>query len=278
MFRRKTIPAGSKRYEKEVALLTDSHSHLESLSDPHAAVERARTAGVGRIVTVSEHLPSMQGNLALAGEGILVGLGLHPQYVTQLTGAEVEEALAFLEAHGTKAQVVGEIGLDFFYATTPEQQLFQRQILERQLALAARWGRPVNLHSRRCQRQMAEVAIAFTRDTGLGAQLHWFTHSAKLLRLTNEAGVFVSVGPAILIDEAQRQVAAAVDPALLLLETDCPVAFGDLPAEPATVARVAETVASLWGCPVEEVEARTDANFHRYARTSVLGGIPQESS
>lgn len=259
-------------------MLTDSHCHLESLSDPGAALARARAAGVGRIVTVSEHLPSMQRNLALAGDGVLVGLGLHPQYVTQLGAPEVEEALAFLEANGEKACVVGEIGLDFYYATSEEQQRFQREILERQLALAARWRRPINLHSRRCQRQVAEVAIAYTRDTGLSAQLHWFTHSAKLLRLTNAAGVFVSVGPAILVDEAQRKVAAVVDPALLLLETDCPVAFGDLPAEPASAARVAECVASLWDCSLANVEARTDANFLRYAQSSVLGGIPQGSS
>lgn len=258
--------------------MTDSHCHLESLSDPRAALARAQAAGVGRVVTVSEQLASMQRNLALAGPEVLVGLGLHPQYVTQLTPPEVEEALAFVEANLERAAVVGEVGLDFFYATSEEQQLYQRQILERQLAMAARWRRPVNLHSRRCQRQMAEVASAFTRDTGLGAQLHWFTHSAKLARLTNAAGVYVSVGPAILVDEAQRKVAAAVDPALLLLETDCPVAFGDLPAEPATAARVAEVVASLWGCGADEVAARTDANFLRYSQPDVLGGIPQGSS
>ncbi len=259
-------------------MLTDSHCHLESLSDPAAAVTRAHAAGVGRIVSVSEHLPSMQRNLALAGPHVLVGLGLHPQYVTQLPPHEVEQALGFLEAHADRASVIGEIGLDHFYATSDQEQSHQRQILERQLALAAQRGLPVNMHSRRCQRQMAEVAMAFARDTGLGAQLHWFTHSAKLLRLTNSAGVYISVGPAILVDESQRKVAAAVDPELLLLETDCPVAFGDLPAEPATAARVAECVASLWGCAPEEVEARTDANFLRYSRRSVLGGIPQESS
>lgn len=259
-------------------MLTDSHCHLESLSDPAAAVMRAHAAGVGRIVSVSEHVPSMRRNLALAGPDVLVGLGLHPQYVTQLSPDEVEEALSFLEGHLDAAFLVGEVGLDYFYATTEEQQLYQRQILERQLALAAEKGLPVNLHSRRCQRQLAEVAIGFTRDTGLGAQLHWFTHSAKLLRLTNAAGVYISVGPAILVDEAQRKVAAAVDPALLLLETDCPVAFGDLPAEPATAARVAECVASLWECEPDEVAARTDANFLRYSQRSVLGGIRQGSS
>ena len=108
------------------------------------------------------------------------------------------------------------------------------------------------------------AAIEYSRDTGLSAQLHWFTSSKKLIRLTNRAGVFVSVGPSIIESKDARSVAAAIDRNLLLLETDSPVEFEGRPAEPSWVARVAQVVAELWECDLKEVSRQTEENFQRY--------------
>ncbi len=45
--------------------------------------------------------------------------------------------------------MIGEIGIDYKYATTDEQKEVQLQILKKQLDLAAKLNLPVNLHSRR---------------------------------------------------------------------------------------------------------------------------------
>ena len=85
-----------------------------------------------------------------------------------------------------------------------------------------------------------EEAITFHKKTGLSALLHWFTHSQKLLRRTNQEGIFVSVGPSIIFSEEALNLAFAIDPKLILVETDTPVAFKGKSSNPAWVAEVAD--------------------------------------
>ena len=140
----------------------------------------------------------------------------------------------------------------------------QADTLARQLELAASSGKPVNLHSRRCLRQVMERAISFHQDTGLNAQLHWFTESKKLIGICNDAGIFVSVGPSVLHQPETLSVAATVADNLLLLETDAPVPIGGQPGHPSLTRRVAEKLAGVKGVSFEEIAEVTSANFSRY--------------
>ena len=87
-----------------------------------------------------------------------------------------------------------------------------------------------------------EVAIAFHRKTGLSALLHWFAHSQKLLKRTNEENIFVSVGPSILFSDEALNCAFTIDPKLILIETDTPVPFHGKPSNPVCVAEVAHAL------------------------------------
>jgi TatD family hydrolase len=194
---------------------------------------------------------------------VVAALGIHPQLIPHLQEDAAEEAFDFLAAHLGEVDMLGEVGLDWKHATTVEEQARQTRWLERQLELAATHRKPINLHSRRALRQVMEHAIAFQERTGLAAQLHWFTQSKKLIRQTNAAGVYVSVGPATLIDPRAAETAATVDPDLLLTETDAPVPFGGDSARPAWIGRVLARLAEERGVDVDTLEAQVEANFAR---------------
>ncbi|MBI2501820.1 MAG: TatD family hydrolase, partial [Candidatus Latescibacteria bacterium] len=208
-------------------MLIDTHCHLDQLPNPATALAEAATQGVSQVVALSESVASMRAVLALKEAhpaAVVAGLGLHPAWISQQTPKAVEAGLQFLAAHLPLAQVLGEVGLDHQWATTPQERAFQEEILVRQLDLAAAAAKPANFHSRRCPRQVMERAIAFARQTGLNAQLHWFTHSRKLIRQCNEAGIYVSVGPMVVDDPQTQEVALAIADDFLLIETDAPVA------------------------------------------------------
>ena len=249
-------------------MLVDSHCHLDQFADAAAVLAAATQVGVGQVVAVSESARSMRAVLALKRrhpDQVLAGLGLHPAWVTQATGAELADALAYLAAHLPEADVLGEVGLDYKWATSPAQQAQQQDVLAQQLALAAQCGKPINLHSRRAQRQTLERAVEFRRRTQLNAQLHWFTQSKKLVRICRAERIYVSVGPSVLCDSQTQAVAATIDRELLLLETDAPVAIGGAAGHPAQVAAVAAKLAELIGFTAEEAAA----NWARY-----LGKLP----
>ena len=248
-------------------MLIDSHCHLDQLADPGAALKEAERAGVGRVVAVSEDAETMPAVLALKeqyADKVLVGLGLHPAWVTRAEVREVEAGLAFIEKHLAEADVLGEVGLDFKWATGDEQQAYQRDILARQFALAERYGKPINLHSRRAQRQTLEQAIDYRHRTGLNALLHWFTHSKKLVWICNDEGIYMSVGPAAIVDPQIQIAALEIDRELLLLETDAPVPIGGVAGHPARAAEVAAKLGQLMGLSRAEVAALTTANTERY--------------
>ena len=254
-----------------MATLVDTHCHLDQMPDPAAVLEQAATVGVERLVVVSENPVSMRAAIDLKmayPQRLLTGLGLHPTWLVQNDRQTIETGLEFIAAHLSAADAVGEIGLDHKWATTPEQQALQEEIFDRQLTLAARFGKPVNLHSRRCLRQVLQKAVDFKRSSGLNAQLHWFTQSKKLVRICNAEGLFVSVGPTVLDDPATQQVALEIDDHLLLLETDAPVPIGGRAGHPAQVRQVAETLAELKKTTWRDIAALTSANFRRYLTAS----------
>ena len=223
--------------------LVDSHCHLYSLSNVKDAILHARDAGVTKVVVVSENLQTMEQTLKLRDnfpEFVLPALGIHPVDVLYMSQDEWGKALSFLKIHANEASCIGEIGLDYKYATTEEEKERQRGALHAQMEVAAENHLPINLHSRRALRQTMEEAITFHKKTGLSALLHWFTHSQKLLRRTNQENIFVSVGPSILFSEEALNCAFAIDPKLILVETDTPVPFNGKPSNPAWVAEVAE--------------------------------------
>ena len=248
-------------------MLVDSHCHLDQLQDPTVVLREAAVRGVARVVAVSENHQSMRAVLGLKerhGDRVLAGLGLHPVWIVRCAGKEIDQALEFLSAHLGDADELGEVGLDHKWARTPQEQRLQEEILERQFTLATACGKPVNLHSRRCPRKVMEKAIAFHRDTGLNAQLHWFTQSKKLVRICNEEEIYISVGPTVIDDPQTQEVACTIADDLLLLESDAPVAVGGRTGHPVQVRAVAEKLAALKGSSWEKIAALSSANFARY--------------
>lgn len=228
-------------------MFIDSHCHLYSLSNIEDAILHARDAGVAKVVVVSEDLQTMEQTLKLRDdfpEFVLPSLGIHPVNVLYMSNSEWERAFSFLRLHANECSCIGEIGLDYKYATTEKEKEKQRAALHGQMEVAAENHLPINLHSRRALTQTMQEAVAFHKDTGLPTLLHWFAHSLKLLRRTNKEGIFVSAGPSILFSEDALSLAFAIDIQLVLVETDAPVPFNGRPSYPAWVVEVAEKLVS----------------------------------
>ena len=247
--------------------VTDSHCHLDELGNPESVLTEADAAGVRRIVALSQDRASMAAVLELADRfpgQVLAGLGMHPCCVTDQCDDDVEACLSFVAEHVGEICQVGEIGLDHKWATTPELQRRQLEVLERYFDIAERHRKPVNLHSRRCERQTLEQAISFTRRTGLGAQMHWFTQSKKLVSICNDEGIYVSVGPSIIRDEQATGVATGIGDELLLLESDAPVPIGGSPGHPRRIGEVVAKLAAIRGIEPETMATLTEANLARF--------------
>jgi TatD DNase family protein len=197
--------------------VTDSHAHLDACDEPGALVERARAAGVTRIVTIGTGIDSCRAalDLAEAHDGVYAALGVDPHRAATDDARRLGQ-LRELLAH-PKAVAVGETGLDTVRRLAGPTE--QRRLFDAQLALADELSLPVVIHSREAERETAEALEPF-RGTVI---LHCFS-SPGLLLTALERGYYVSFAGNATYPKAPelREAAVAVPSDRILVETDSP--------------------------------------------------------
>ncbi|MBL7032571.1 MAG: TatD family hydrolase [Candidatus Delongbacteria bacterium] len=244
--------------------MIDAHCHLYDAAD---VAQQMYLYERGGVACVSEDLTSLERSLALAEQWpgvIYVGGALHPAHSVTITPLELDKFFARLEEVHSRLDLVGESGLDYKYAVTPEQRQLQGSLLQRHFDFAARHRLPVNLHSRRAERAVVEAALEFRSTTGLNALLHWFTSSRKLIRHGAAGGLFFSAGPVILEDENSFRAACSIPLELLLTETDAPVPFTRGGGRLEAVKEVTEKLALYHEMSLSEFELVLRDNFRSY--------------
>src|SRR6266702_2627714 len=147
-------PAPKRRCD----VLVDAHCHLGDAAfepDRDAVLERARRAGVQHVVVIGTTPEDSERAAALAREhaGLSATAGLHPHEAT----AWSPEAAARLKALLALPEVVavGETGLDYHYDHAPRD--VQRRAFAAQLALAAELDKPVVVHAREADDDVAAM-------------------------------------------------------------------------------------------------------------------------
>jgi TatD DNase family protein len=228
----------------------DTHAHLDMLDE--GAVERARAAGVTRILTIGLHEAVA---LAERHDDVYAVVGIHPHEA----GKEHDlEELRTLLRH-PKAVAVGEIGLDHFRDYAPHDR--QRELFEAQLEIARETAKPVVIHSRAADADTREALAPFDGTV----VLHCFS-SPHLLPPALERGWYVSFAGNVTYKNASdlRVSASQVPDDRLLAETDSPY-LAPQPVrgkqnEPAFVGYTVEELARVRRVDVRELEAQIERN------------------
>jgi TatD DNase family protein len=243
--------------------VTDTHAHLDACAEPAVVlVQRAREAGVRRIVTIGTGIESCRAALGIAeaNEGVSAALGVDPHHAAADDATRLDE-LRELLGH-PRAVAVGETGLDQHHRFASLAD--QRRLFEAQLALAEELGKPVVVHSRDAEEETAAALEPFTGTV----VLHCFS-SPGLLPTALERSYYVSFAGNVTYPKAAdlRDAAAAVPADRLLVETDAPYLAPQpvrgRPNEPAHVRHTLAAVADLRGIAPETLEAETDDNAAR---------------
>ena len=239
--------------------MTDTHAHLDACDAPDDVVERAREAGVTRVVTIGTGIESSRAALALAErhDGVFAALGVDPHQAATPDATRLDELREML-GH-PKAVAVGETGLDNArqFASLDDQ----RSLFEAQLGLADELGLPVVIHSRDAAE---DTAAALSGFDGI-VILHCFS-SPGLLSHALERGYYVSFAGNVTYPKATdlRDAAAEVPESRLLVETDSPY-LAPQPVrgrtnEPAYVLHTLAALAAVRGVDTAALAMRTHDN------------------
>lgn len=240
--------------------MIDTHAHLDACADPPAILlSRAREVGVDRVITVGTTIDSCRAALEVADrdEGVFATLGVHPH---EAGGGEAGrmEALRDLLGH-ERAVAVGETGLDFFRDYAPRAA--QLRLFEQHLELAAELGKPVVIHTRDADEEVATALAGFDGPV----VLHCFS-SPRLLPVALERRYYVSFAGNVTFPKAEdlRAAATQVPADRLLAETDSPYLAPQprrgRPNEPANVVHTVAALAAARGDDAAELATQIDRN------------------
>jgi TatD DNase family protein len=251
-------------------LLVDSHCHLdfESLQpDLPDVVERARAAGVTRMVTICTRLrlePEIR-NIAERFDGVFYAAGTHPMNAADEPMATLDELTA-LAAH-PKFVGIGETGLDYHY--TRDSMAVQQESLRLHIEAARQTNLPLIIHSRDADEDMAHILTEEHRAGPYTCVMHCFSSGAELAEAALDLGFYLSMSgiAAFPKSDALRAIFAAAPLDRILVETDSPY-LAPPPhrgkrCEPAFTAHTAAKGAETMGVSYEEFCAATSANFDR---------------
>jgi TatD DNase family protein len=236
----------------------DTHAHLDRVEAP-ALLERARAAGVERVVAVGTTIAGCRETLSLAqtAEGVWASLGIHPHEAAGADAARLGELRELLSQE--RAVAVGETGLDYFRDHAPPQ--VQRRLFDAQLALAAELGLPVVIHTREADLDTLAALAGFAGTV----VCHCFS-SPGLLESALERGYYVSFAGNLTYPNAAdlREAAVRVPLDRVLVETDSPY-LAPQPVrgarnEPAYVMHTLAALAQARGADPDVLGRQIDAN------------------
>jgi TatD DNase family protein len=245
--------------------LIDAHCHLddERLSPEIPQVlERARAAGVTRIVTIGTDEVSSQAASDLARsypDVVHHTVGAHPNEADRLT----EERILAIErlARGTKPVAIGEIGLDYHHDSSKPNQY---RLFERMLALARSLGLPAVVHDRDAHDDVHRMLKDHAQ--GMKVMLHCYSAGAASVDRFLQLGCHFSFAGPLTFKNGQdhRNTLKLVPLERLVVETDAPWLAPDPHRgkrnEPAFVELVARKAAEVRGMAFEDLARITTAN------------------
>ncbi len=232
-------------------MLIDTHTHLDDArydADRDTMIQRAREAGVDRMVTIGCDLATSQAAVALAERYpfVYASVGVHPHEVKHIQADWYDEFRRL--AANRKVVAYGEIGLDYHYNNSPPED--QRRRFREQLQLAKELALPVIIHTREAQDDTITILREEQAST-IGGVFHCFSGDTWLAKDALDLGFYVSFSGIVTFQNATvlREIAKTVPLDRLLIETDCPyltpVPHRGKRNEPAFVAHVADQLASV---------------------------------
>ena len=250
-------------------MFIDTHAHLMAKDyegEIDLVLQRAKEAGVGRIVNIAFDLRSSGEALELANKypECFASIGIHPYDSAVFFDGLVGE-WGRLIFENPKIVAIGEIGLDYFKCDVSVD--LQKKVFREQIKIAKTNSLPIIVHNRDADEDTLGILDEFE---GLKVVFHCYSSSLEFAKKLWDRGFYTSFTGNITFPKADniREVALNCPIDKFMIETDCPwLAPQEVRGqrcEPAFVVSVAKKIAEVRGLLLSDVEKISTENAFRF--------------
>jgi len=259
--------------------LVDVHCHLnheQFKPDFEEVIRRAEATGVRAIVISGVNPEANREVLQLVGKHSLLKacLGIYPIDALGLSEGEtglprhpgkidLESEFKFFEENKDQIVGIGEIGMDFHWATKEETYTAQADNFRKIIQFAKKIKKTILIHSRDAERECLEILGQEITSHEIPVVLHCFSGRKSLIREAAAKGYYFSIPPNIVKSSSFQALALVVDIKQILTETDAPwlSPFPGKRNEPAFVSETIKKIAEIKKISPEEVAKQVWENY-----------------
>jgi len=205
-------------------MLFDTHAHYDDEKfedDRKDVIEKAHDSGVSYIINASVDIKSCEESLKLSDEFeyVYAAVGIHPHEVGDVNDSTLSKIEMF--AKEDKVVAIGEIGLDYYYDTSPRE--IQRQWFAQQINVAKNLQLPVIVHDRDAHQDCLNI-IKEQKANEIGGVVHCYSGSVEMAKELLDYNFYISVGGSLTFKNAKKlvEVVRWIPMDRLLIETDSP--------------------------------------------------------
>jgi TatD DNase family protein len=248
-------------------MLIDSHVNLHAPQfneDRDEVIARARAAGIGLMVNISDKVSHFDAVRALADHpDIWCTVGTHPHEAKENPDLSAADLIAL--AADPRVVGIGETGLDFHYDLSPRD--IQARVFRSHIAAARETGLPLVVHTREADQVMGDILEEEHARGPFKMLMHCYTSGAELAARAAALGAWFSVSgiATFKVAEDVRAVVRDMPADRIIVETDCPylapVPHRGRRNEPAYLPAVLAKLAEIRGWSGPAAEQRTEAAF-----------------
>ena len=249
--------------------MIDSHCHLDHeplLSDIDNVIERSKSAGITKILTICTTLNSFNKikKLVLKDKIIYGTYGIHPH---ETKNDIVNSDLIINEiSNNDKIIGVGETGLDFYYDNSDKET--QIKSFETHIKASIELNIPLIIHSRSAENETFDILNKYKNDD-LKILMHCFTGSQKFAEKLLDLNAYFSASGIITFKNSQdlQKTFQLIPLDKLLIETDSPFLAPEpnrgKKNEPSFVKFTGKKLADLKNISFEDLVNSTTNNFNK---------------
>lgn len=210
-------------------MMIDAHIHLDHYEEHEQLrlLSQLKQHQVEALVAVSFDLKSCEAvhTLAWGNPCIKPAYGFHPEQEIPATH-EIDKLFEWMKEHLAEMTAVGEVGLPYYKKCESEHPFDYQpyiQLLERFIAFAARWAKPIVLHA---VYEDAHIACDLLEKYKVKkAHFHWFKGVEEVTARMKRNGYFISITPDCVYEEEIQELIHSYPIEQMMIETDGPWPF-----------------------------------------------------
>ena len=235
-------------------MLIDTHCHVDRFRDPLEIASKCEREKIGAIAVtnIPSHYEMSLPHLAKF-RYVKPALGFHPMAVAE----SFKELPLFLSLFD-KAEIIGEIGLDFSKDGMPSKDK-QLKVFTRIVEAIAARPKFATIHTRGA----ADVTLSILNEHDVqNCVFHWYSGTLQTLQKIVDAGHYCSVNTAMCGSKKGQEIISNIPKDRILTESDGPyVKVGNREAKPFDMMLVVEHVAACWEVESSVAEKQIEANY-----------------